>query len=149
MMYICYYLFLSIVHKKSYSLVIGKLTSSPKEGILRLNKDILYTKRLSKGTLATQSVNEMKCTNEKRTRNTQDTNLSWYVPNANVDHTVRGQGTNTLDHSTTTPRSCLNLNLKTSIASYRISWMGFPWWFSHTSCVIWPIHELLITSQLT
>ncbi len=26
--------------------------------------------------------NEMKCTNENMTRNTQDTNLSWYVPKA-------------------------------------------------------------------
>ncbi len=31
---------------------------------------------------AAQSVNEMKCTNEKMTCNTQDTNRSWYVPNA-------------------------------------------------------------------
>ncbi len=54
---------------------------------------------------ATQSVNEMKCTNEKMTCNTQDTNLSWYVPKANVDHTIRGQGTSILDHSATTPRA--------------------------------------------
>ncbi len=41
------------------------------------------------------------------TWNTQDTNLSWYVPKANVDHTRSGQGTavNTLDHSATTPRT--------------------------------------------
>ncbi len=45
--------------------------------------------------------NEMKCTNEKMTSNTQDTNLSSYVPKANVDHTISG----TLDHSTTTPRT--------------------------------------------
>ncbi len=37
------------------------------------------------------------------TCNTQDMNLSWYVPKANVDHTIRGQGTSTLDHSATTP----------------------------------------------
>ncbi len=39
------------------------------------------------------------------TWNTQDTYLSWYVPKANVDHTISGQGTadNTLDHSATTP----------------------------------------------
>ncbi len=38
--------------------------------------------------------------------NNQDTNLSWYVPKANVDHTISGQGTavSTLDHSATTPR---------------------------------------------
>ncbi len=50
--------------------------------------------------------NEMKFINEKMTWNTQDTNLSWYVPTANVDHTVSGQGTaiSTLDHSATTPR---------------------------------------------
>ncbi len=51
--------------------------------------------------------NEMKCINEKMTWNTQDTNLSSYVPNANVNHTISGQGTGicTLDHSTTTPRA--------------------------------------------
>ncbi len=31
---------------------------------------------------ATKYVNEMKGTNEKKTSNTQDTNLSWYVPTA-------------------------------------------------------------------
>ncbi len=50
-----------------------------------------------------QMSNEMKCTNEKMTCNTQDTNLSWYVPKANVDHTIRCHGTITLDHSATTP----------------------------------------------
>ncbi len=59
--------------------------------------------KLSKGMQATQSINEMKCTNEKMTCNTQDTNLSWYVPKANVDHTIRGHGTSTLDHLATTP----------------------------------------------
>ncbi len=45
--------------------------------------------------------------NEKMTWNTQDTNLSSYVPKANVDHTIGGQGTgnSTLDHSATTPRA--------------------------------------------
>ncbi len=49
--------------------------------------------------------NEMKSTNEKMTWNTQDTNLNSYVPKANVDHTISGQGTGviTLDHSDTTP----------------------------------------------
>ncbi len=32
----------------------------------------------------------------------QDMNLSWYVPKANVDHNIKGQGTSTLDHSVTT-----------------------------------------------
>ncbi len=68
-----------------------------------LNKYILYTEGLSKGTQATQSV---KCTNEKITCNTQDMNLSWYVPKANVDHTIRGQGTSTVDHLATTPSLC-------------------------------------------
>ncbi len=38
------------------------------------------------------------------TWNTQDMNLSWYVPKANVDHTISAQGTadSTLDHSVTT-----------------------------------------------
>ncbi len=36
-------------------------------------------------------------------------NLSSYVPKANVDHTISGQGTgiSTLDHSATTPRAKL------------------------------------------
>ncbi len=40
-------------------------------------------------------------------KNTHDTNLSSYVPKANVDHTISGQGTgiSTLRHSTTTPRA--------------------------------------------
>ncbi len=48
-------------------------------------------------------LNEMKCTNEKMTRNSQDTNLS----KANVDHTISRQGTgiSTLDNSATTPRA--------------------------------------------
>ncbi len=66
--------------------------------------------------------NEMKCTdekmtwntqdmnlssyvpraNEKMTWNTQDINLSSYVPKANVDHTISGQGT--LDHLATITR---------------------------------------------
>ncbi len=48
----------------------------------------------------------MKCTNEKMTWNIQDMNLSWYVPKANVDHTINWQGTavSTLDLSATTPR---------------------------------------------
>ncbi len=50
--------------------------------------------------------NEMKDTNENMTLNTQDTNLSWYVPKSNMDHTLSGQGTvvSTLDHSATTER---------------------------------------------
>ncbi len=52
--------------------------------------------------------NEMKCTNENMTCNTQDTILSWYVPKINVDHTIRCQGTSTLDHSATT-RSSLSV----------------------------------------
>ncbi len=49
--------------------------------------------------------NEMKYRNEKMIWNTQDMNLSWYVPKANVDHTISEQGTaiSTLDHSTTIP----------------------------------------------
>ncbi len=50
--------------------------------------------------------NELKSTNEKVTWNTQDTNLSSYVLNANVDHTITGEGTaiSALKHSATTPR---------------------------------------------
>ncbi len=35
--------------------------------------------------------NEMKCTNEKMTTNAQDTNLSSYVPKANVGNTISGK----------------------------------------------------------
>ncbi len=70
--------------------------------IQRLDKNILS----SKGTQATQSVtwNEMY-KNEKMTWNAQDTNLSSYVPKANVDHTISGQGTttSTLNYSATRP----------------------------------------------
>ncbi len=52
--------------------------------IRRLNKYILY----GKGMQVTQNV-QMKCANEKMTWNIQDTNLSWYVPKAGVDHTIR------------------------------------------------------------
>ncbi len=54
---------------------------------------------------ATQSVKWNENTNEKMIWNTQDLNLSWYVPKANVDHTISGQGTaiSTLDHSATMP----------------------------------------------
>ncbi len=76
--------------------------------IRRLNKYILYAKGLSKGTQATKLPNEMKMyKNEKMAWNTQDTNLSSYVPKANMDHTISCQGTgiSTLDHSATTPRA--------------------------------------------
>ncbi len=50
--------------------------------------------------------NEMKCTNEKMTWNTQDMNLSWYITKTNVDYTISGQWMviSTLDHLATTPR---------------------------------------------
>ncbi len=40
-------------------------------------------------------------------KSTWNTILSWYVPKANVDHTISGQGTaiSTLDHLATTPRA--------------------------------------------
>ncbi len=43
------------------------------------------------------------------TWNTQDMNLSWYVPKPNGDHTISVKGTavSTLDHAATTPRSML------------------------------------------
>ncbi len=46
--------------------------------------------------------NEMKYTNEKIIWNTQEMNLSWYVPKANVDHTISSQLTaiSSLDHHT-------------------------------------------------
>ncbi len=76
-----------------------------------LNKYILYSKGFLKAHMPPKVTNEMKCTNEKMTWNTQDTNLSIYVPKANVDHTISGQGTDisTLDHSATTPQPQLDL----------------------------------------
>ncbi len=55
----------------------------------------------------TKVSNEMKYTNEKMTWNTQDTNLSSFVPKANADHTISGQGTSisTLGDSATIPRA--------------------------------------------
>ncbi len=67
---------------------------------------------------------EMKCTNEKMTWNTQDTNLSWYVPKVNVDQTISGQGTavSTLDRLATTPRT---KNCKWDHSSRKIEcWIG-------------------------
>ncbi len=37
-----------------------------------------------KARMPTKELNEMKCTNEKMTWNTQDTNLSSYVPKASA-----------------------------------------------------------------
>ncbi len=75
--------------------------------IQRLNKYILYAKGFLKSNSPPKMSNEMKCTKEKMTWNIQDTNLSSYVPKANVDHTISGQGTviSTLDHLATTPRA--------------------------------------------
>ncbi len=51
--------------------------------------------------------------------NTQDMNLGWYIPKANVDQNISGQETAfyTLDHSGTTPRTnCMNgLKIKGTI----------------------------------
>ncbi len=41
--------------------------------------------------------------------NPQDTNLSWYVPKANVDDTIEGKGTSNLDHLVSTPTHNLRL----------------------------------------
>ncbi len=89
--------------------------------IRRLNKYILYAKGLSKGTQASQM--KWKCTNEKMAWNTQDTNLSSYVPNANVDHTKSCQGTgiSTLDHSATTPRAVYHTNEDLCMICHMIS----------------------------
>ncbi len=63
--------------------------------------------------------NEMKCINGKMTWNTQDKNLSSYVPKAKVDHTISGQetGISTLDHSATTPNPAISL--------YKLSFLPF------------------------
>ncbi len=54
--------------------------------------------------------------------------MSWYVPKANVDHTIRGQGTSTLDYSATIPR-----------VVYRSWWIvHISWWIVHISW--WIVH---------
>ncbi len=80
--------------------------------IRRLNKYILYGKGFLKVRRPLKVPNEMKCTKEKMTWNTQDTNLSWYVPKTNVDHTISGLGTaiSILDHSATSPRALMDSN---------------------------------------
>ncbi len=55
------------------------------------SEDWINTYYMLNGFLYTKGSNEMKCTNEKMTWNTHDVNLSSYVPNANVDHTISGQ----------------------------------------------------------
>ncbi len=56
--------------------------------------------------------------------NTQDTNLSWYVANANMDHTIHGQraAVSTLDHSATTPtrKEYQNMHWKTFGKAWKI-----------------------------
>ncbi len=66
--------------------------------IYAFNKYILYGKCFLK---ATKVSNEMKCRNKRMTWNTQYTNLSWYMPKVNVDHTINGHGTaiSTLAHT--------------------------------------------------
>ncbi len=80
--------------------------------IWRLNKYILYAKGLSKGTQATQSVkwNEIyKWKDDMK----HPGYVSSYVPKANVDHTISGQGTgiSTLDHSATIPRANIVMDI--------------------------------------
>ncbi len=79
----------------------------PKQGCKNANWDnstVIIKVKLKK---INSKDEEMKYTNEKMTWNSHDTNLSWYVPKANVDHTISGQGTaiSTLDNSITTPRA--------------------------------------------
>ncbi len=84
------------------------------------SKDWINTYYILKGFLKARRPhkvsNEIKCTNEKMTWNTQHTNLSSYVPKTNVDHTIISQGTGirTLDHSATTPRAN-NVRIRTKI----------------------------------
>ncbi len=68
---------------------------------------------------ATQSVNWDAIYKWKKS-NAQDTNLSWYVHMANVDHAkVEGTATNTLNHSATTPRACFISNLEAHFFYWR------------------------------
>ncbi len=77
------------------------------------------------------------------TWNTQDTNLSWYVPKANIDHTIRGQGTavSTSDHSATTP----SLNFVMAIdADSKIYWDCYCFLFDDIPCIIWDAVSLFL-----
>ncbi len=104
-----------VEHLKQISLLIYDLQS----------EDWINTYYMLKGFLKASRpptvTNEMKCTNEKMTWNTQDTNLNSYVPKANVDHTISGQGTgiSTLDHSASTPRTYCMLNVSGQIKCFR------------------------------
>ncbi len=85
---------------------------------------------------------EMKCTNEKRIWNNQDTNLSWYVRKANVDHTISGQETalSTLDHSATTLGYHLNPTLYTK--TWEGVYFSIPGMVPHWS--VFRIYELML-----
>ncbi len=65
-----------------------------KRSLLLISEDWINIYYMLKGFLKAQRPakvsNEMKCINEKMTWNTQDANHSWYVPNANVAHTISG-----------------------------------------------------------
>ncbi len=79
----------------------------------------------------------MKCTNEKMTWNTEDTNLSWYVPKANVDHTISGQGTavSTLSHLATTTRMSIRFTLICFAVSIKLTTMFFTIYKHNTGSV--------------
>ncbi len=83
----------------------------------------MYTYYVLKGFLKASSPpkvsNEMKCTNKKMAWNTQDTNLGWYVPKANVDHTISGYETavSTFDHPAT---SASNMTYSTYSPNYAL-----------------------------
>ncbi len=91
--------------------------------------------------------NEMKCTNEKMKWNTEDTNLSIYVSNADVDRTINsGQGTgiNTLNHSATTPHlTCSWLRITTRSDSHASRNSGLAY------CVSPPIRCILAIMLLS
>ncbi len=71
------------------------------------------------------------------TLNIQDTNLSWYVPKANMDHTIRGQGTadSTLDHSASTPRTIGVLHGLSAVALY----IQYPIYYNNTRFALFNI----------
>ncbi len=84
-----------------YSLLIYDLQSEEWINTYEMLEGFLKARRSPKVS------NEMKWTNKKMTWTTQDTNLSWYVAKANMDHMISFQGTaiSTLDHLATTPSS--------------------------------------------
>ncbi len=99
--------------------------------------------------------NETKCTNEKMTWNTQDTNLSSYVPKTNVDHTISGQetGINILDHSAITQRAIFVIRCQNIFSQnmsfhpnhlFAVAACSLIYCIVHLALVVWSLCTMLI-----